>query len=224
MHYLEDLNWISITLRLLLAMVCGGAVGLEREQKRRPAGLRTYMLVCMGAALVMIVSQYMSIVYHEADISRMGAQVISGIGFLGAGTIIVTGRQQVKGLTTAAGLWSVACLGLAIGIGFYQGAIICTVLIVIVLTVFQYMEIFFKQKTKDINFYIEVKKSSDIADVLSIIKENLMRVVSLEITKDKDESNNVVVLLSVLNKGKLSHDDVLHMLSLSEGVLHIEEY
>ena len=98
----------------------GGIVGVEREKKGRPAGLRTYMLVCSGSALVMMTNQYLAVCYPQVDVSRMASQVISGIGFLGAGTIILTGKNQVRGLTTAAGLWAVACLGLAIGIGFYS--------------------------------------------------------------------------------------------------------
>ena len=115
---LKELNSISVTVRLMLSLVCGGILGVERGRKKRPAGFRTYMLVCMGAALVMITNQYIVEVYGGSDPARMGAQVISGIGFLGAGTIIVTGRNRVKGLTTAAGLWAAACVGLSLGIGF----------------------------------------------------------------------------------------------------------
>ena len=114
--YLREMNVASVLLRLTVAMLFGGFIGLERERKRRPAGFRTYMLVCLGAALTMLLSQYESYMvthaWHETameiglrtDVSRFGAQVINGIGFLGAGTIIVTGKQEVKGLTTAAGL------------------------------------------------------------------------------------------------------------------------
>ena len=129
LDWLREMSAVSVLLRLLLAMLFGGLIGLERVRKRRPAGFRTYMLVCMGAALTVILSQYeFYMVTHEwtelaaeiglrTDVSRFGAQVINGIGFLGAGTIIVTGKQEVKGLTTAAGLWASACMGLAIGAG-----------------------------------------------------------------------------------------------------------
>ena len=123
--FLREFSFLSILLRLLLAMLFGGVIGLERGRKRRAAGFRTYMLVCLGAALTMLLSQYLhrmlNTVWSGAaltiDVSRISAQVINGIGFLGAGTIIVTGRQQVKGLTTAAGLWASACMGIAIGAG-----------------------------------------------------------------------------------------------------------
>lgn len=120
-NYLREVNTASIILRLTLATICAGIIGLERGRKKRPAGLRTHILVCIGATLIMITGQYMRDILHiQDDVSRMGAQVISGIGFLGAGTIIVVGRNEVKGLTTAAGLWACACMGLAIGIGFMK--------------------------------------------------------------------------------------------------------
>ena len=123
--YLEDLNFISIFLRVLMAVIFGGIIGYGREREKRPAGLRTHILVSVGATLAMITNIYLHKIYNgETDLSRLGAQVISGIGFLGAGTIIVTGKNKVRGLTTAAGLWACACMGLAIGAGFYSGAII----------------------------------------------------------------------------------------------------
>lgn len=117
------------SMRLMMAAILGGIIGWEREHTNRPAGLRTHILVCIGAALIMVLSEYMQNAYGgQADLTRMGAQVISGIGFLGAGTIIKEGFS-VKGLTTAASLWVVSCIGLALGAGFYSGAMIATLLI-----------------------------------------------------------------------------------------------
>ena len=108
---------------MVLAAFCGSAIGIEREFKRRPAGFRTHILICLGAAMTTLTSQYLSLIMHYyTDMARLGAQVVAGIGFIGAGTIIVTKRQRVKGLTTAAGLWTVAIIGLALGGGFYEGA------------------------------------------------------------------------------------------------------
>jgi putative Mg2+ transporter-C (MgtC) family protein len=121
---LREVTYLAIAIRILAAVIIGGFIGLERGLKNRPAGLRTYMLVCVGACIVMLTNQYMVQVYGTGDPVRMGAQVVSGIGFLGAGTIIVTRRNQIKGLTTAAGLWSAAGVGLALGIGFYEAALV----------------------------------------------------------------------------------------------------
>ncbi|WP_312446942.1 MgtC/SapB family protein, partial [Lacrimispora sp.] len=107
----QELNEITITVRICLALIIGGILGMEREVRKQPAGFRTYMLVCMGSAAVMMTNQYISQTFGGSDPSRLGAQVVSGIGFLGAGTIIVTRNNQVRGLTTAAGLWAAACAG-----------------------------------------------------------------------------------------------------------------
>ncbi|NLN47211.1 MAG: MgtC/SapB family protein, partial [Clostridiaceae bacterium] len=132
---LRELNTLSIVVRMLFAILAGGVIGMERERKRRPAGFRTHMLVCLGSALVMMINQYIFYTFTQSsDPARLGAQVISGIGFLGAGTILITSRQQVRGLTTAAGLWASACMGLAIGIGFYEGALIACVCIFLTIT------------------------------------------------------------------------------------------
>ena len=145
---LQELNVVSIAFRICLAMVLGGVLGLERGRKNRPAGFRTYILVCLGAAVVMMTNQYVFLKYDASDPTRLGAQVISGIGFLGAGTIILTGRNQIKGITTAACLWTAACCGLAIGVGFYVGAIMVGVSIVFVLTALHKIDIWVKRHSK----------------------------------------------------------------------------
>ena len=118
--YVREVTYLAVALRILAAVIIGGLLGIERGMKNRAAGLRTYMLVCVGACLIMLTNQFIFQTYGTGDPVRMGAQVVSGIGFLGAGTIIVTHRSQIKGLTTAAGLWSAAGVGLALGIGFYE--------------------------------------------------------------------------------------------------------
>lgn len=121
---LRDLTFPSLLVRFLLAVLCGGVVGFDRGKSRHAAGLRTHILVCMGSAAVMMVNLYLCQVLNlSTDASRMGAQVISGIGFLGAGSIIVTSRSQVRGITTAAGLWASACMGLAVGAGYFEAAV-----------------------------------------------------------------------------------------------------
>ena len=121
LDFVRDVTLLSVAARMVLAVLCGGLIGLEREYKRRPAGFRTHILICLGAAMTTLTSQYLYLnMGMYTDVSRLGAQVIAGVGFIGAGTIIVTKRQRVKGLTTAAGLWASACMGIAIGAGFYE--------------------------------------------------------------------------------------------------------
>lgn len=129
--------YLSMVIRLVVACLLGGIIGFEREHVHRPAGFRTHILVCVGSALVMVTSEFIFFQYSSrvnVDPARLGAQVISGIGFLGAGTIIKEGIN-VKGLTTAASLWAVSCVGIAIGIGFFSGALIVTVIIFLTLVV-----------------------------------------------------------------------------------------
>ena len=221
---MQEVNLISTTVRLLLALLCGGILGIERGRKKRPAGFRTYMLVCMGSALVMITSQYISQIYGQSDLTRMGAQVVSGIGFLGAGTIMVTGRNQVKGLTTAAGLWAVACLGLALGIGFYSGAIISCILILFVMTILHKLDNYMISTSKVINLFIEFSSLSGLASLMGVAKNNNMKISDIEITKNNSVDTGVIVLLSVRTAEVRSHEEVIHLLSQTECVKHIEEY
>ena len=140
MMMLRELTYQSLLLRTVLAVVIGAILGIERGKRNRPAGLRTYMLVCLGSAIVMMTNQYIYQCCNTGDPVRMGAQVISGIGFLGAGTIIVTQRNQIRGITTAAALWTSACLGLAIGIGFYEIAILGGGAVLLILSVMQRLD------------------------------------------------------------------------------------
>ena len=193
LDWLRELNTISVFLRLLLAMVLGGLIGLERGFKGRPAGFRTYLLVSLGAALTMILSQYnyvmMGTVWKEltletgvrTDVSRFGAQVISGIGFLGAGTIIVTGHQQVKGLTTAAGLWASACMGLAVGAGFYECVLLAFVLIFASMRILPTIETFIIERTPNMNIYVEFRSLDDIGAILTKLKSYQTQIYNVEI-------------------------------------------
>ena len=153
-----------------MAVLCGGALGLERGMKHRPAGLRTYMLVCVGACVIMLTNQYAFQMFDTGDPVRMGAQVVSGIGFLGAGTIIVTRRNQIKGLTTAAGLWSAAGVGLALGIGFYEVAIVGSVAVFAVITLLQKMDNKLHRRSRQLEAYIELKDIS-LGDFLRTMRE-----------------------------------------------------
>ena len=125
--FLKEPTFIAILVRAALAFLASGLIGYDRNTRGAPAGMRTHMLVCLGSMIAMSTGQYAGIVFGNADITRIGAQVVSGIGFLGAGSIIVTRQNKIQGLTTAAGLWASACIGLALGIGFYEGAIIGTI-------------------------------------------------------------------------------------------------
>lgn len=221
---LRELNIVSITVRLFLAVVLGGILGIERGRKRRPAGFRTYMLVCMGATLVMITNLYLNVIFPESDPARMGAQVISGIGFLGVGTIIVTGRNKVKGLTTAAGLWAAACVGLAIGIGFYSGAIIGGIFTFVTMAALQSLDEKVMASTRILNIYVEFAQLSYLGTFITFTKENDFKISDLEINRTKSiTESSIGVLVTIRSMTKRTHVEVLEVLSKAEGVTYIEE-
>lgn len=169
------MEWEAL-LKIFLAMLLGGIIGIEREIGNRPAGFRTHTLVCMGSALVMLTSDYMLKAYSNISIpdpARLGAQVISGIGFLGAGTILKDG-SRVRGLTTAASIWIVACIGIAIGVGFYWGAIIASVFSYITLFLLKKIELVLTANANNHDLRVEfINKPGQIAritDVLEVLK------------------------------------------------------
>jgi putative Mg2+ transporter-C (MgtC) family protein len=184
MDYLRQFNLVSILIRLLLAMFFGGLIGLERETKRRPAGFRTHILICVGSALTTLTSQYLYLELNMyTDLARLGAQVIAGMGFIGAGTIIITKRKDVKGLTTAAGLWTTAIIGLCLGAGYYEGGIAGTFSILLVELVLGKFEHKYIRKYTQAIFYTEFKKKGTIKFISDIFEKNKMTIVDIEMNK-----------------------------------------
>lgn len=175
------LSEVTVCVRLLLAMICGGVLGLERTRKKRPAGMRTYMLVCIGAAIIMMTAQFMNQRWG-GDVGRLPAQVISGIGFLGAGTIMMTKHYRILGLTTAAGLWAAACIGLAIGIGFYYGAIITTIIMMIIVVCVDNLEKVYSKKIHRLHTYIILKDIACLKSLIAYLQEKEITVGSVEIS------------------------------------------
>lgn len=186
-NILREFNGVSVIVRLFLALIIGMLLGVERERKQRPAGLRTYILVCVGSTLATITNLYMCEFFDNVDPARIPAQIISGIGFLGAGTIIVTKVYRVKGLTTAAGLWCCAAVGIATGAGFYTGAIITGLLIVISLKVFSVVDRRLAKYNKYICCYVEYRNREFIRHLICYAKKKEYHVLDLEITKDKND-------------------------------------
>ena len=220
---LRELNWISIVLRLALAIICGGIIGIERGRKGRTAGFRTHVLVCIGAALTVLTNQYMMQYFGGGDPARLGAQVINGIGFLGAGTIIVTGRHKVKGLTTAAGLWACACMGLAIGIGFYEAAIAACVLILFVNSALHRMDNYVVSKSKVVEIYVEFGTVEDISGFIGKIRATDIRVSEIVITKNTNSADSSVAPVMLLHSNvKRDHAEILAIASDVKGVMLVE--
>lgn len=220
----RQLTLLSVILRAVLSVLLGGIIGLERGLRNRPAGLRTYMLVCLGAALVMITNQYIYQVYGTGDPVRMGAQVISGIGFLGAGTIMVTPHSQIKGLTTAAGLWASACVGLAVGIGFIEAAVIGAAAIFTILTAIHILNNAMHKHSKVTEVYVELDSSVTIGDFIEYARRNNIEISDIQMEHRNSaliKTTSFVAMLSTARRGK--HDVLLHTMQSMEGVSYIQE-
>ena len=220
---LREVTYLAVALRIFAAVLIGGILGLERGMKNRPAGLRTYMLVCVGACVIMLTNQYIYQVFGAGDPVRMGAQVVSGIGFLGAGTIIVTRRNQIKGLTTAAGLWSAACVGLALGVGFYEAAIAGTVAVFAVITLLQKMDNKLHRRSRQLEAYIELSNIS-LGDFLRTARSAGIDISDVQREFGDEESQNVRAYIATLKgKKRRNHAELMEMVLAIDGVEFAEE-
>ncbi len=221
---LREVTLLAVILRIFCAALFGGLLGLEREIKNRAAGLRTYMLVCVGACLVMLTNQYIFQVFQASDPVRMGAQVISGIGFLGAGTIIVTRHRQIKGLTTAAGLWAAAGVGLAIGVGFYEAALAGAVIIFVVITLLQKLDGIMHNHTKRLDIYFELDASLVLGDFLRAAKADHMELSDLhrEFVHDAESAARSYTA-TVKVASRQNRTVIIERIAALPGVLYAEE-
>ena len=220
---LREVTYLAVALRVFVAVIIGGILGLERGMKNRPAGLRTYMLVCVGACVVMLTNQYIYQVFGSGDPVRMGAQVVSGIGFLGAGTIIVTRRNQIKGLTTAAGLWSAAGVGLALGVGFYEAAIAGTVAVFAVMTLLQRMDNRLHRRSRRLEAYIELSTIS-LGDFLRTMRDEGIDVSDVQREYEEENSDSVRAYIATLKgKKRQNHTELMEKVLSIPGVEFVEE-
>lgn len=222
---LRDVTLASVTTRMLLAVLCGGLIGIERAYKRRPAGFRTHILICMGAAITTLTSQFLYLnLHYYTDMARLGAQVVAGIGFIGAGTIVVTRQHRVKGLTTAAGLWASAIIGLALGGGFYEGALLTTVLVLVAESFLSRLEYRILDHVPEINLYMEYTGKPCLEEVLRFLRENKVSLQDMEITRNSDsESHNACAIFSLRFSKGVSVDELLTHVSQIEGVITVQE-
>ena len=205
LQYLREFNLISIAVRLILAMLFGGTIGLERGKQGRAAGMRTHTFVCLGAALATMIGFYTTNIMFQqfgdsSDPLRVAAQVVSGIGFLGVGTILLKGRFQITGLTTAAGLWCAAAIGIALGAGFYEGAIITFVCSVLTVTILWQVEHLFNKKYSRFGIYVEISSDKFVRHTIEILEANY-RISDVQVTAPRSgTTGNVGIEANVHNR------------------------
>lgn len=202
--FARDLTDLAIIFRLILVLICGGAIGIEREYRRRSAGVRTHILICLGSAMAMLIPQYLVLVGHfRADLTRMGAGVVGGIGFIGAGTIIITTKsKRVKGLTTASGLWTCAIIGLAFGSGFIEAGILATILVLLIESIFIKLEKFVMDNAKNVDLYVEYYGKDTLDKITLTFNENNVKVTNIEINKENENDYNATFSI-ILDKIKI---------------------
>ena len=220
---LREVTYVAIAIRIISAFVLGGIIGLERGMKNRPAGLRTYMLVCVGSCLIMLTNQYIYQVFGAGDPVRMGAQVVSGIGFLGAGTIVVTKRNQIKGLTTAAGLWAAAAVGLALGIGFYEAAFLGGTLVFVIITVIHSWDNQIHRFSKTVEVYVELSKDISLAEFTRSIRDLDIEVDGVQMEHDNIHENGIRSFIVGLKTKKIrTHAELFSDIRSISGVIYLE--
>jgi putative Mg2+ transporter-C (MgtC) family protein len=228
--FIQDHHYLEIGLRLVLATLLGGLVGLEREQSNRPAGFRTHILVCVGSALIMLISMYgfeeyirekSQYGYVVADPARLAAQVVSGIGFLGAGTILVHGFA-IRGLTTAASLWVVAGIGLALGAGFYFGAVLCTVLVLLCLIFLNRLDSSVLKKNTLFRLTIKVQdQPGQLGSIATLLGEHNVDIRGMSI-EETNRGDLVTLVFRVRLPNTVTIANLLDRLHQLDGVMEVK--
>lgn len=217
----EGINLFSAAVRIGLSVICGGVLGIERGRANQSAGMRTYILVCLGATLVMLTGQYMFDKFSTGDPARLGAQVISGIGFLGAGSIIVEGKTKVRGLTTAAGLWTAACIGLAIGIGFYSGGVLATGVVYVVISKFKTISDHFTHNDMILRLYVEFDEMSDLKPLYAALESFGLQILDTVLNGGK-RTGEYNAILAIKNPEDKTKEEVTGYLKKIQGIRKVK--
>lgn len=223
MNSIRVLTFESVLIRLVVAMLLGGFIGFERGRKNRAAGLRTYLLVCLGSCMLMMINQYVYQAFHTGDPLRLTAQIVSGIGFLGAGTIIVTHHNQIRGLTTAAGLWASAAIGIAVGIGLYEVAVPGGIAIFFILTVVNHWDYAIHKKQKFLQCYIVLDNDVSFVSFLDGMNSLGFEVLNIQHHKTYRNDLGMAISITIKSTGKMRHDQIMAAIRSTKGVAYVEE-
>lgn len=219
----SDWTSFNVLIRILTSLAIGMVIGIDRGVKRRGGGARTTITVCLGATMVMLLEQYLERLYPEQfDITRISAQVISGVGFLGAGSILVSGHQ-IKGLTSAASIWICACIGLAVGIGFIDGAAIVTALWLIGVHLVSYVEHKVYKYSRYMTLYIEVKDGTAITLVSRRFKEDHCFIDTFDVDKPKAKGQHFQIVTTFKVPKGVNREEYWQTVQTIKGVISVNQ-
>lgn len=215
-------NIYNILIRVVVSAVLGGLIGLDRGMKHRGAGTKTITVVCLGATLVMLTEQYIQINFPGlANMNRLAAQVISGVGFIGVGTIIIS-KHRVRGLTTAATLWASACVGLAVGIGFIEGGILITAMMLLSLHVLPYVERFATRHSRYCNVFVDLEESRDLHTIIQNLKEADVVIDSMDMSESRIAGEGISVHMVLYMKKTVGRTEVYEIITKSDRVMSVD--
>jgi putative Mg2+ transporter-C (MgtC) family protein len=224
-NFLQGTSDVAVTIRLVIATIFGGLVGWERIIKHHNAGIKTFALVSLGSAAATALNIYLAYLPGlNADVSRIPAGVVSGIGFIGAGTILVTGKQQIKGLSTAATMWVTSCMGMAIGAGYLEIGCVCLLMVAFANILLLQLSKRVEGTSKYISIYIEVNKNRGVNKLTRAILDNGFRIVSITKSKEKTlQSSDTGLLVDIMMDKKRDHHEIINLLNEFDFVNYIEE-
>lgn len=214
----------AIALRLVAAFGVGITIGVDRGIKRRGAGIKTHTLVCLGAAIVMLTGQFIYITSGGANsIDRLGAQVISGVGFLGVGTILVTDHNRVRGLTTAASLWICACLGLAAGIGFVDGVLLALALVLVTLKILSRVDDALHKRARVVELCLVFETPRGASDFVRQMHRMQVHISNFELVKSTRQEDCAAAVATVELSRSMTHSRLLDALRAADYLRCVEE-
>lgn len=221
--YFTEWKWQNILIRIFAALIIGAVIGIDRGAKRRGGGARTTITVCLGAAMVMLIEQYLERIYGgNVNVTRIAAQVVSGVGFLGAGSILVSGHQ-IKGLTSAASIWTCACVGLAIGIGFIDGAAVLTLCWLLGVHIVPFIEDKLYKHSKYMTLYIELEDGKAITAMSRRLKDDECVVDTFDVDKPKAKGQKFQVVTTFKMPRHINKEEYLRLIQDMKGVLSVTE-
>lgn len=215
-------NIQNVIIRVIMAALLGGIIGLDRGMKHRGAGTKTITVVCLGATLVMLTEQYIQIHFPGlANMNRLAAQVISGVGFIGVGTIVIS-KHRVRGLTTAATLWASACVGLAVGIGFIEGGMLITAVMLFSLHVLPFVERFATRHSRYCNVFIDLEDSRTLHKLIQELKEAGIGIDSMDMSEAKITGEGISVHMVLYVKKTVGRTEIYDILMKSDKVMSVD--